>query len=258
MKPVKILSWNVNGLRSRLKNNNLNWFLDEKPDILCLQELKATEDQIPKDFLDIEGYNNYFSSSEVLKGYSGVGIYSKLEPEKVQKSFGDGKFEEEGRILKADYGDFVLFNLYSPTGASSQEDLVHKFDFYEHFLKSMKRLLDEERNVLVCGDFNIAHKEIDLINPKTASKRAGFLPEERAVLDRLVEYGYCDTFRMFNNNGDNYTWWSYSHGCRQNNLGMRLDYFFASESLGENIQSAYIRHDIAGSDHCPIGVDVLI
>ncbi|MCE7699099.1 MAG: exodeoxyribonuclease III [Methanobacterium paludis] len=122
MKPVKILSWNVNGLRSRLRDNHLNWFLNEKPDILCLQELKATEDQIPEDFLDITGYNNYFSSSEVLEGYSGVGIYSKLEPEKVQKSFGDGKFEEEGRILKVDYGDFVLFNLYSPTGASSQED----------------------------------------------------------------------------------------------------------------------------------------
>jgi exodeoxyribonuclease-3 len=156
-------------------------------------------------------------------------------------------FGGEGRILREDYGNFVLFNLYSPTGISSK-DLVHKFDFYEHFLKTMKELVDEEHNVLVCGDFNIAHRKLDLVNPETACKREGFLPEERKILDRLVECGYLDTFRMFNHGGDNYTWRSYDRSCREKNLGMRLDYFFASESLGENIQSAYIRHDIPGSD----------
>jgi exodeoxyribonuclease III len=206
-------------------------------------------------FRNIPGYRSYFSSSKVLKGYSGIGIYSSLEPENVQENFGDGKFQGEGRILRVDYGDFVLFNLYSPTG---NDDLVHKFDFYEHFLKTMKKLLDDGRNVLVCGDFNIAHRKLDLVNPETACKRAGFLPEEQKILDRLMKCGYLDTFRMFNHDGDNYTWWSYSRGCREKNLGMRLDYFFASESLGENIQSAYIRHDIHGSDHCPVGLNILV
>lgn len=257
MKKIKILSWNVNGLRARLRNKDMNWFLREQPEILCLQELKATRDQIPEDFREINGYNSYFSSSEVLKGYSGVGIYSK-EPETVERSFGDGRFEDEGRILKADYEDFVLFNVYFPSGASSEEDLLHKFDFYEHFLMNMQKLAEDDVKVLVCGDFNIAHKEIDLVNPKAASKSAGFLPEERAFLDRLVEYGYSDAFRMFNEDSANYTWWSYGHGCREKNLGMRLDYFFAGEGLKCSIESAYLRHDVNGSDHCPIGMDIQI
>lgn len=255
MEEIKIMSWNVNGLRTRYNKGHLDWFLEDEPDILCIQETRAAEEQIPK---DLDGYHTFFSSSDLRKGHSGVALFSKIKPRNIERNLGDGKFEEEGRILKADYGDFILFNIYFPSGAGTQEKLQHKFEFYEHFLENMESLNTQNKNVLICGDFNIAHNEIDLENPVRASKKAGFLPEERAFLERLLSYGYVDTFRMFNKEPGKYTWWSNAHNLRAKNVGMRLDHFFVSQCFKENVKSGHILSDIMGSDHCPIDVDIVL
>lgn len=253
---MNILSWNVNSLRARYNNGHLDWLLKEKPDIFCIQETKASEDQIRKIVKGFDDYHAYFSSSTLTPGYSGVAIYSKTEPFKVTDSFGDGKFMEEGRILKAEFDDFILFNIYFPTGTGTKENLEHKFEFYELFLKNINKLQSDGHHVLVCGDFNIAHKPVDLSYPKRNSAKPGFLSHERAFLDKIVEYGYFDTFRLFNKEANNYTWWSYGHNLRDRNIGMRLDHFFATENLKDNIKAGYTCPEIMGSDHCPIGVEI--
>lgn len=254
MDELKILSWNVNGIRSRFKGGYLKQVFDLNPDILCIQEVKATEDQLTSKLKDIEGYYYYFCSPSRLKGYAGVAIYTKIKPKVIEKSFDVYDFEDEGRILKADFEDFVLFNIYFPSGDGSKEKLERKFKFYEHFLAEMKNL--SEKNVVICGDFNIAHNEIDLVNPKQAAKNAGFLKEKRAFLDELIRSGYVDSFRMFNGMGENYTWWPYGHNCREKNIEMRLDHFFVSENFKDNVENGYILSDVIGSDHCPIGIDI--
>lgn len=258
MDELKILSWNTNGLRSTFSKGNLDWFFQDKPDILCIQEVKAAEDKLPKALKEVKGYHSYFNSSKISKGYAGVAIYTKNKPKSVARSFSNYNYEDEGRILKADYDDFTLFNIYFPSGAGSKEKLERKFNFYEYFLDEMKNLSAAGKNVLICGDFNIAHNEIDLVNPARAAKNPGFLKEERAFLDKLINSGYTDTFRMFNGSPENYTWWPYGRNCREKNVGMRLDHFFVSESLKESVKSAYILSDIEGSDHCPIGVDMAL
>jgi exodeoxyribonuclease-3 len=197
MTNLKILSWNVNGLRAVYKKGFLDWFLTEGPDILCLQETKATEEQVPRELKDVEGYHSYFASPE-RKGYSGVATYSKIEPETVRSGLGVKRFDAEGRILAADYGDFVLFNVYFPNGKASSERLEYKLGFYDAFLEHVNGLRKAGRNVIICGDVNTAHKEIDLARPKENQHVSGFLPEERAWIDRFLASGFVDTFRMFN------------------------------------------------------------
>lgn len=256
MKELKILSWNVNGLRTRFKRGYLKQVFDLDPHILCFQEIKSTEEQLPKELKEIEGYYSYFHPSKKLKGYAGVAIYAKNKPKTIEKSFSNSEYEDEGRILKATFEDFILFNIYFPSAQGTKEGLEHKFKFYTDFLNEMNKLKD--KNVIICGDFNIAHNEIDLVNPKQASKNQGFLPEERAFLDELVNSSYTDTFRMFNKKPENYTWWPYGHNCRQKNIGMRIDHFFVNKNLKDNINSAYILSDVIGSDHCPIGVSITL
>ena len=246
---MKILSWNVNGIRARYKNG-LKQVFDEKPDILCVQEVKANMDKIPEPLKTIDNYNLTLNSND-NPAYAGVAIFTR---EEALNEYGFSDSNESGRVLKADYGNFKLYNIYFPSGAGSYEQLQNKFSFYERFLKTMEN--ESKDNIIVCGDFNIAHNEVDLPNPKAASKFAGFLPEERAFLDRLVKLGFVDSFREFNSDPANYTWWSYGRNCREKNVGMRLDYFFVSDSLKNNIDSAKIRNDITGSDHCPIELNI--
>ncbi|NYB53050.1 MAG: exodeoxyribonuclease III [Methanobacteriaceae archaeon] len=260
---IEILSWNVNGLRARYNNGHLDWLQDENPDIFCLQEIKATKDQVKETLNGFDDYHSFYSSSTITPGFSGVAIYSKIKPNKVIRSFGDGKYQEEGRILKAEYDDFILLNIYFPTGANSdkniqEKNLHHKLMFYESFLNLTESLSSSGERVLVCGDFNIAHKPLDLANPKNASKKPGFLQIERAIIDRLISQGYTDTFREFNQEPHHYTWWSNMYNLREKNIGMRLDHFFATLNLKDHIKDAYIRPDIMGSDHCPIGIDIQI
>ncbi len=248
---MKIISWNVNGIRARQKNG-LKQVFDENPDILCIQEVKADMEKIPEPLKNLDNYNLLLNSND-NPAYAGVAIFTHKKP---ITEYGFSDSNESGRVLKADYGDFKLYNIYFPSGAGSIEGLEYKFNFYDRFLKTMEK--EYKENIIICGDFNIAHQEIDLPNPKAASKFAGFLPEERNFLNRLTELGFVDSYRQINSEPENYTWWSYGRNCRENNIGMRLDYFFVSDSLKNNITDAKIRNDITDSDHCPIELNILM
>lgn len=256
-KNIKIISWNVNGIRAILKKGFLEWFNVESPDILCLQETKAQEDQIS---FELKNINNYFVtfSSASKKGYSGVATYSKIIPLKVNTSIENNNFDEEGRVIISKYEKFTLLNIYFPNGQMNPERLKFKLDFYEHLLEYLKLLLKEVQNIIVCGDLNTAHKEIDLFHPKENSKRSGFLPQERAWIDRLINIGFIDSFRHLNKEPNNYTWWDQKSRARERNVGWRIDYFFISKNLEKNLKDAFILANIKGSDHCPIGISLEI
>jgi exodeoxyribonuclease-3 len=250
MKTMELISWNVNGLRAVHKKDFLNWMLRRSPDVLCIQETKASEDQLPGDLRSVAGYHSYFSSAK--KGYSGVAIYAKTKPERVKSSWGEGRFDGEGRTLCADFGAFVLFNIYFPNGKASPERLRFKMEFYESFLRHMKTLDRKGKGIIVCGDVNTAHREIDLARPKENEKVSGFLPDERAWIDRFLASGFTDTFRTFETGAGHYTWWDLKSGARTRNVGWRIDYFFVNKALKPLVRSASILKDVVGSDHCPI------
>ncbi len=251
----KILSWNVNGLRAVYKKGELLPVFIGKPDILCIQETKASEDQLPKELIEVEGYYSYFSSAE-KRGYSGVGLYSVEKPLKIETGFGIKEFDCEGRIQVVYFEGFVLFNIYFPNGKASQERLGYKMRFYDAFLDYAEMLKKMHSNLIICGDVNTAHTEIDLSNPKENEDISGFLPEERAWIDKFISQGYSDTLRLFIKEGGYYSWWDYKTGARARNVGWRIDYFFVSESLKSKIKSAFILKDVMGSDHCPVGIEI--
>ena len=254
MGTVRALSWNVNGLRAVHKKGFLEWLAKEHPDILCLQETKATEDQLPASLRNMDEYHTFFSSPE-RKGYSGVALYTKTKPDRVSYGFGIEQFDKEGRTIIADYKDFVLFNVYFPNGKSSNERLKYKLEFYDAFLRFVDEIKKEGRDIVVCGDVNTAHKEIDLARPKANEKISGFLPEERAWIDQFLGQGYVDIFRMFNDKPQQYTWWDMMTRARERNVGWRIDYFFVNQQFASRVKNAYILPDVMGSDHCPVGLD---
>jgi exodeoxyribonuclease-3 len=257
-KKIRLLSWNVNGIRAAQKKGFIDWVVKEKPDILSIQETKAHPDQLSDDLLNVNGYKSYFSSSIVKKGYSGVAVYTKPEPVKVEHGFGIKKFDDEGRIVLADYKDFILINIYYPNGKASEERLNYKMDFYDAFLLFADKLVKKGKKLVICGDVNTAHKEIDLARPKENEKISGFLPIEREWMDEFISHGYVDTFRMFNDQPDQYTWWDQQSRARERNVGWRIDYFFVSENFRKNVHHAFIMPDVMGSDHCPIGLEIKI
>lgn len=257
MRKIQIISWNVNGIRAVHRKGFREWFIDEKPDILCVQETKAHRKQFPPDIRKVDGYHTYFSDAE-RKGYSGVAAYTTLKPEKVETGLGVDEFDREGRTLIADYGDFVLFNIYFPNGKMSPERLQYKMDFYDAFLEYANDLKSQGRNIVVCGDVNTAHREIDLARPKENAKISGFLPQERAWIDKFLSHGYVDTFREFNPEPEQYTWWSYRTRARERNVGWRLDYFFVNQEFMEQVESSYILSAVMGSDHCPVAIDIVL
>jgi exodeoxyribonuclease-3 len=256
-KTMTLLSWNVNGLRAVYKKNFIEWFLQARPDILAIQETKSQEDQLPDDLKNVEGYTSYFSSAE-RKGYSGVLLYTRQKPLTVRTGFGINKFDAEGRILIADYGSFILYNIYFPNGKASRERLEYKMAFYDAFLDVADKQKKAGKSLIICGDVNTAHKEIDLARPKENETVSGFLPEERAWIDKFISHGYIDTFRMFEKEGGHYSWWDYKTRARERNIGWRIDYFFISEDLKNQINSAFILTEVMGSDHCPIGIKIQI
>ena len=255
MNKIKILSWNVNGIRAVHRKNFMEWFNEEKPDILCVQETKAQDDQIPEEIASAPGYELYVSSAE-RKGYSGVAVLSNKKAVRFNKGFGIEKFDNEGRILELDFGGFSLLNVYFPNGVSSKERLQYKMDFYEAFLKHLKKLLKQDKRIVICGDVNTAHKEIDLARPKPNEKVSGFLPEEREWIDKLLKTGFIDTLRVFNQKPEQYTWWDMMTRARDRNVGWRIDYFFISDNLKDNLKNAFILPDVMGSDHCPVGIEL--
>jgi exodeoxyribonuclease-3 len=254
---MKILSWNVNGIRAIHKKGFVDWFLNEKPDILCLQEIKAHIEQVPEDISKVAGYCTYFAAAE-RKGYSGVGVLTRHEPLNIKKGFGRAEFDNEGRTLIIDYGEFMLFSMYFPNGGMSEARLKYKIDFYDAFLGFINSLKEQGKKLIICGDINTAHTDIDIARPKENEKVSGFLPEERAWIDKLIGCGFIDTYRVFHHEGGNYTWWDYKSRARQRNIGWRLDYFFITPNLRKNLKSAFIMPDIQGSDHCPIGIEINI
>ncbi len=255
MTKVRFLSWNVNGIRAAYKKGFIDWFAKEKPEILCVQETKATKEQLPDDLINVNGYNSFFSSAE-RKGYSGTATYTKMKPDKVSNGIGIEKFDSEGRFLVTEFDEFMLFNIYFPNGKAKAERLQYKMDFYEAFLKHLKELLKQDKKIVICGDVNTAHKEIDLARPKENEKISGFLPEEREWIDKLLEAGFIDTLRKFNQKPEQYTWWDMMTRARDRNVGWRIDYFFISDNLKDNLKNALILPEVMGSDHCPVGIEL--
>jgi len=246
----------VNGIRAAAKKGFAEWLVKDSPDILCVQETKADEVQVPEELKNIKGYNPYFASSRSKKGYSGVAIFSKEKPVDIRNGFGVKKFDIEGRIQIADYSDFTLFNIYFPNGKSGTVRLKYKMQFYNAFLDYAVKLKNNGKKIIICGDVNTAHKEIDLARPKENEDVSGFLPEERAWIDRFLAAGFIDTFRIFNKEPDNYSWWDLKSGARARNVGWRIDYFYISENLRKNLKDAFILAKVMGSDHCPIGIEI--
>ncbi|MFW6120843.1 MAG: exodeoxyribonuclease III [Petrotogales bacterium] len=255
MKHMKILSWNVNGIRAAERKGLFEWLKKESPDILCLQETKAHPEQVPPHLRNAPGYYTFWSSAE-RKGYSGVVTYTKEKPKHVSTGFGIDKFDKEGRILITEFSSFMLFNIYFPNGKKNQERLNYKLDFYDIFLGYADNLKAKGKNIVACGDFNTAHKEIDLARPKENSNISGFLPIERAWIDTYIDHGYVDTFRHFNKKPDQYSWWDLKSKARERNVGWRIDYFFVNKEFLPYIKKAFIMQDIMGSDHCPVGIEL--
>lgn len=257
MDEIKLISWNVNGIRAAHRKGFIDWLIEEDGDIVSVQETKAHIDQLPRKLINIDGYTSYFSSAE-RKGYSGVGTYTKLKPNQVINGMGIKKFDIEGRLIRLDYDDFTLLNIYYPNGGSGEERLQYKLDFYDAFLDYANNLVEEGLNLVICGDVNTAHKPIDLARPKQNEETSGFLPVEREWLSKFLDNGYVDTFRAFNQDGENYTWWSYRTKARDRNVGWRLDYFFVNDEFKSHVTDSYILSDVLGSDHCPIALKIKV
>ncbi|MBP8973343.1 MAG: exodeoxyribonuclease III [Anaerolineae bacterium] len=252
---LRLYSWNVNGIRAAQSKGLLAWIHATQPDVLCLQETKAHPDQIDEALRDPDGYHSYWAWSSVKKGYSGVALYSKIAPRKVQIGLGIPEYDQEGRTIVADYGDFVLIGAYFPNGARDHSRVPFKMAYKAAFLDYTERLRAEGRSVIFCGDVNTAHRPIDLARPDENENTTGFLPEERAWLDEVVAHGYVDIFRdLHPDEPGHYTYWNYWGNARPRNIGWRIDYFFITPDLRPRIAAAEIHADVPGSDHCPISL----
>ena len=252
---MRIFSWNVNGLRAVVKKGFFDWLESEEPDVVCLQEIKARTEDLDENILNPKGYHAFWNPAE-RKGYSGVAIFTKKKPVAVHLGLGIERFDCEGRVLRIEFKDFDLFSVYFPNGTSGEERLQYKMEFYDAFLDHCEELRGQGRELVITGDVNTAHKPIDLKNPKANQKNSGFLPEERAWVDKFIEHGYVDSFRAFNEDPDQYTWWSYRFNVRAKNVGWRIDYFFVTEGLMKKVKDSFITPEVMGSDHCPIGLDI--
>ena len=253
---MKLTTWNVNGIRSVLNKGALQeYVLEAQPDILCLQETKAQPEQVDLG-MEFAGYHAYWNSA-VKKGYSGTAIFTKEEPISVQYGLGIEEHDQEGRVITAEYADYYLVTVYTPNAKRDLTRLSYRQVWEDDFLAFIKKL-EETKPVIFCGDLNVAHKEIDLANPKTNTKNAGFTKEEREKFDQIVENGLVDAFRYrYPDTVGAYTWWSYMGGARARNIGWRIDYFVVSEVLTSRIQEVKIRADVTGSDHCPVEMEMI-
>ena len=254
---MRIISWNVNGLRAIHKKGNFGEILKTNPDILCLQETKVEAEQLDSELRNPDGYFSYFTHSKMRKGYSGVAVYAKIKPDKVEEGMGLSDMDQEGRLLVLYYPDFVLLNGYFPNGGGGPERLKYKLDFYDAFLKFIEKLRKQGKKIIICGDINTAHEAIDLARPKENEKNTGFLPEERAWIDELINHGYIDIFRHLHpHTRDAYTFWDSKSRARDRNVGWRLDYFFISPDLLPRVKNTSLMSSFPGSDHCPIVLEV--
>lgn len=253
---MKIYSFNVNGIRAWERKGMYDWFINLSPDFLCIQETKAHPEQISEALQEPEGYFAYFNSATRRKGYSGTCIYTKVRPLKIIYGLGKKDLDTEGRQITLVYKNFALINCYFPNGGGGEERLKYKLKYFEEFLKFIKKLEKKGLKVIFVGDVNIAHSEIDLARPKQNEKEVGFLPEERAVLDKYEKNNFVDTFRNLHPKTEKYSWWDYKTRARDRNVGWRIDYIWVSKNLIKKVKKALIHNDIFGSDHCPVSVEI--
>jgi exodeoxyribonuclease-3 len=246
----KLISWNVNGLRAALKKDAFAFLDAENPDILCLQETKLQEGQIEP---ILDQYPNQYWNYAVKKGYSGTAVFSRHEPLSVSRGMGSEEHDQEGRLLTLEFPHFYLVNVYTPNAQRGLARLDYRMRWDRDFRSYLSRL-DKDRPVVLCGDLNVAHQEIDLANPDANHKNAGFSDEERRGFSELISAGFLDSFREFNSEGGHYTWWTYMFKARENNIGWRIDYFCVSRRLRPALKDAFIRSEVMGSDHCPVGI----
>lgn len=252
---MKIISYNVNGLRAAIKKGFLEWLEKENPDIICIQETKMQEDQVDKLAFETLGYKQYWNMAE-KKGYSGVGILTRLKPEYFSTGMGIPKYDREGRVIRLDFHDFTLINSYFPSGSSGDERQDFKMDYLADMQVFINNLKKEKKKIVLCGDYNICHKAIDINHPERHKKSSGFLPEEREWMDAFLGNGFVDSFRVFDTGPDKYSWWSYRANSRAKNLGWRIDYHMITENLSPNLVNAGILPDVSHSDHCPVWIEL--
>ena len=257
-KNLTILSWNVNGIRACIKKGFFKWFQKTKPDILCLQEVKINEKALTKKLKQPKGYYAYWNCGKKKKGYAGVAVFTKEKPIKVEKGIGIEKFDKEGRFLILQFKKFWLINIYFPYSGRKLERLKFKLEFDLAFLKFLEKLKEKTKKLVLTGDFNVAHKEIDLKNAKQNIGHAGFNPKERKWMDNLISKGYVDTFREFEKGPGNYTWWTYRFNARKRNIGWRVDYFFVPKGFIKHVKKSYILKDVKGSDHAPVRIKLKV
>ena len=259
---MRIISWNVNGIRANIKKGGFDWFINESPDLYCIQETKAQVDQLEPGIVNPPGYFSYFDHSKGRKGYSGVAVYSKIKPTNVEYGIGKEKYDQEGRFIGLFFVDVIkditklaVLNIYFPNGGGGPERLKFKLEYYDEFLKYINRLKKKGFEIMFTGDVNTAHNEIDLARPKENAGNTGFLPVERAWVDKLITNGYSDVFRTLNPVAkDKYTYWDMKTFARERNVGWRIDYFFVTAKLLERVEKATILDNVFGSDHCPIDI----
>ena len=252
---MKICSYNVNGIRAAIKKGLIDWLKDHNPDVVCFQEIKANSDQIDVELFSQIGYSNNYWFSAQKKGYSGVAILSKVKPLKVTYGTGIDHMDFEGRNLRVDFKNFSVMSLYLPSGTNLNR-LEYKFRYMDEFLSYINDLKKSTPNLIICGDFNICHKAIDIHDPIRNAKVSGFLPREREWITNLMDLGFIDSFRYLNSQPNSYSWWSYRANSRANNKGWRIDYNMVSNSLETNIKSSYLLNNIYHSDHCPVGLEL--
>jgi exodeoxyribonuclease-3 len=250
---MKITTWNVNGIRAAMGKNILDWVQSYQPDVLCLQEIKAKEDQIEADQIKNIGYEVIFYPAE-RPGYSGTATLYKKAPTELIKGMGKDIFDNEGRVLRSIYPDFELFNIYFPNGGQENKRVPYKLDFYAFLLDMCDKIQKKGKEIIITGDFNTAHKAIDLKNPKANEKNTGFLPEEREWIDRYLEHGFIDAYRSLYPEEVKYTWWTYRFSARQKDIGWRLDYFLVTKGIMERTKDVVIHSEVMGSDHCPVTI----
>ena len=254
---LSIRCWNINGIRAAWKKGLPDWIEKENPDVLCLQETKAQPDQLGDDIKQFKDYKSYFFSAE-KKGYSGVAIYTRKEPIRVSNGLNNPLFDNEGRVLEMEFDNFILFNVYFPNGGRGPERVKYKLDFYDALFNRSQELRKKQKNIVICGDYNTAHKEIDLARPKENVKTSGFLPIEREWVDKIIGMGYVDIFREYNKEPGQYSYWDQITRARDRNVGWRIDYYMVTKEMQSIVSNPTILMNVMGSDHCPIGLEVMI
>ncbi len=251
----KIASYNVNGIRAAINKDLIGWLKSYNPDIVCIQETKAQNDQINNSIFEELGYKCFWYSAK-KKGYSGVGIITKMQPDHVEYGMGIEKYDNEGRFIRADYGDVSIISVYHPSGSSGDERQAFKMQWLKDFTEYIIKLRKTRQKLIINGDYNICRLWIDIHNPDKQQKTSGFLPEEREWFQKFIDEGFIDSFRQFNDQPHNYSWWSYRAGARARNKGWRIDYNIVTQNLKEKLVNAEIHPDAKQSDHCPVSIEI--